>query len=202
VVTLQNGLGNEELLAGIVGKARVMGGLCFIASTRTAPAVVTCYHPGSVTLGEFEGPAKDRTRDLAARFSKAGVECMATDNLMEARWKKLVWNVPFNGLAVARGGITTDLILERHLDEVRALMNEIAAVGRELAFTISDEFIQKQIDVTGPMGAYKPSSLVDHLAGREVEVEAIWGEPLRRAQRAGVTAPKLEALYRELKSGT
>ena len=49
------------------------------------------------------------------------------------------------------------------------------------------------------MGAYQPSSLIDYLAGREVEVEAIWGEPLRRAQAAGVAMPHLEKLYAELK---
>ena len=58
--------------------------------------------------------------------------------------------------------------------------------------------MQKQLDVTPPMGAYQPSSLVDFLAGREVEVEAIWGEPLRRARAAGVDTPRLAALYSRL----
>ena len=56
-----------------------------------------------------------------------------------------------------------------------------------------------QFDVTPPMGAYPPSSLVDFLAGREVEVDAIWGEPLRRAQAAGVAVPRLAALEAELR---
>jgi 2-dehydropantoate 2-reductase len=62
--------------------------------------------------------------------------------------------------------------------------------------------LDKQIEVTRPMGPYKPSSLVDYLAGREVEVEAIWGEPARRARAAGSPLPRLEALYAQLKTLT
>lgn len=201
VVTLQNGLGNEELLAGIVGAERVLGGICFIASTRTGPGEVTCYHPGSITLGEHGRPASERTRVLAAAFAAAGVKCNVVDNLAESRWRKLVWNVPFNGLAIAAGGITTDRILADPplAVEVRALMDEVAAAAARFGHVIPEKFIQGQIDVTRPMGPYQPSSLVDFLAGRAVEIEAIWGEPLRRAQAAGAAMPRLEQLYVRLR---
>ena len=201
VVTLQNGLGNEELLAEIVGARRVLGGLCFIAVTREAPGELVGYHtPGSITLGEFERPAGEAARAIAALFEAAGVTLRVADSLAEARWRKLIWNVPFNGLAIAAGGITTDQILANPLlaREVRALMDEVAGAARHFGHTVPEEFIQGQIDVTPPMGAYKPSSLVDFLAGREVELEAIWGEPLRRAQAAGLTMPRLATLYAEL----
>jgi 2-dehydropantoate 2-reductase len=202
VVTLQNGLGNEEWLAGIVGAERVLGGICFIASTRTGPGEVTCYHPGSITLGEHGRPAAERTRALAATFTAAGVKCSVVDSLAEARWRKLVWNVPFNGLAIAAGGITTDRILADPAlaAEVRALMDEIAVGAARFGHVIPEKFIQGQIDVTRPMGPYQPSSLVDFLAGRAVEVEAIWGEPLRRAQAAGAVMPRLAQLYVRLKA--
>jgi 2-dehydropantoate 2-reductase len=203
VVTLQNGLGNEELVASLVGADRVLGGLCFIAVTRSAPGELTGFHtPGSLTLGEFGRAAQERTRQIAALLVGTGVNCTAVDNLMEARWRKLVWNIPFNGLSIAGGGIPTDKILANPTlaAEVRALMEEIASAARALGYEVSPEFIQSQIDVTPPMGAYKPSSLVDFLAGREVEIEAIWGEPLRRAQAAGIKMPRLAALYATLRS--
>lgn len=205
VVTLQNGLGNEEWVASLVGAERVLGGLCFIAVTRHAPGELTGFHtPGSMTLGEFVGPARERTREIAALFVGAGVKCVAEDNLKEARWRKLVWNIPFNGLAIAAGGLTTDRILADPMlaAEVRALMDEIATAARKFGCEISEQFIQGQIDVTLPMGAYQPSSLVDFLAGREVEFEAIWGEPLRRARTAGVAMPFLAELCTKLKQRT
>jgi 2-dehydropantoate 2-reductase len=202
VVTLQNGLGNEELVAALVGADRVLGGLCFIAVTREGPGeLVGYYTPGAVTLGEFGRPAAARTGALANLFQRGGVNCRAVDRLAEARWRKLVWNVPFNGLAIAAGGITTDKILSDVplAREVRALMEEVAGAARHFGYEVTEAFIQQQIDLTPPMGPYKPSSLVDFLAGREVEVEAIWGEPLRRAQAAGLSMPRLARLYAQLR---
>jgi 2-dehydropantoate 2-reductase len=129
VLTLQNGLGNEEVVASLVGPERVLGGLCFIGVTREAPGeLVGYYTPGAMTLGEFGRPASDRLREVAGLFAQAGVNATAVENLAEARWRKLVWNVPFNGLAIAAGGIATDRILADPglAAEVRALMEEIA----------------------------------------------------------------------------
>lgn len=202
VLTLQNGLGNEELIAGLVGPERVLGGLCYIGVTREAPGEIVGYHtPGRMTLGEFERPAAERVRVIADLFAGIGVAVRVVDNLAEARWQKLIWNVPFNGLAIARGGRTTDRLLAAPAiaAEVRPLMNEVASAARHFGYFVPEEFIQAQIDVTPTMGPYQPSSLVDFLAGREVEVEAIWGEPLRRAQAAGLGMPRLAALHAELR---
>ena len=201
VLTLQNGLGNEEHVAQIVGAERVLGGLCYIGVTREAAGEVTGYYtPGSMTLGEFGRAAGTRLRAAEALFARAGVKTRIVDNLAAARWQKLIWNVPFNGLAIVGGGVATDRILgdPALAIQVRPLMEEIAAAARHFGHEISPAFIQAQIDITPGMGAYRPSSLVDFLAGREVEVEAIWGEPLRRAQAAGLAMPRLAALYRQL----
>jgi 2-dehydropantoate 2-reductase len=201
VLALQNGLGNVEFHAAYAGAERVLGGLAFVCINRVAPGVIEKYIAGSVRLGEFSSPARARTRDLAARFVRAGVDCAAVDSLAEALWRKLVWNVPFNGLAIAVGGVTTDVILARPAWRERAwaLMLEVRAGAAALGLDIPESFLHRQMEVTPPMGAYKPSSLVDFLAGRAVEVEAIWGEPARRARAAGVPLPRLEALYAELK---
>jgi len=200
VLTLQNGLGADEQIAALAGAERVLGGLAFIASTRSAPGEVRCFHAGSITLGEFGRPAAARTRALAARFEAAGVKMRVVDDLMAARWHKLVWNIPFNGLAIAAGGIATDRICADAalVARVHALMREVQRAAARFGFEIADDFLRRQFDVTPPMGAYRPSSLVDFLAGREVELESIWGEPLRRAEAAGVPMPELARLYREI----
>jgi len=202
VVTLQNGLGNEELLASLVGAGRTMGGLCYVGANRTASGEITCKYPGAMVLGELTGPAKERTHAVAALFVPLGVRCTAEDSLGQARWRKLVWNIPFNGLAVAAGGITTDRILGSPplAARVRRLMDEVAGGARALGYEIPEPFIREQIDRTPALGAYPPSTLVDCLAGREMEIEAIWGEPLRRGEAAGVAMPELARLYQELKA--
>jgi 2-dehydropantoate 2-reductase len=79
-------------------------------------------------------------------------------------------------------------------------MKEVQAAAAAMGHMIPDDFLQQQFSVTPPMGAYRPSSLVDFMAGREVEIEAIWGEPLRRAQAAGANVPALAQLYQEVQA--
>ena len=138
VLALQNGLGNVEFHAAYAGAERVLGGLAFVCINRVAPGVIEKYIAGSVRVGEFSGPARARTRDLAARFTRAGVDCAAVDSLAEAQWRKLVWNVPFNGLAIAAGGVTTDVILARPEWRARAwaLMLEVRAGAAALGLEI------------------------------------------------------------------
>jgi 2-dehydropantoate 2-reductase len=202
VFTLQNGLGVDDFLARLFGAERIMGGLAFMAITRTGPGEIRCFHPGMVSVGEFAGPPVRRTHALAELLQAAGIKAFVVENLVEARWRKLVWNIPFNGLSIAEGGVTTDRICAdpRLAGEARTLMLEVQRAAAAQGFAIPDDFVRKQFDVTPPMGPYQPSSLVDFLAGRGVEVETIWGEPLRRARAAGVDVPRLESLYARLRA--
>jgi 2-dehydropantoate 2-reductase len=202
ILTLQNGFGADEALAGLFGAERIIGGLVFMAINRTGPGEVRCFHPGMVSIGEFGRPPLPRTHALAQLLQAAGMKANVVENLVGARWSKLVWNIPFNGLTIAEGGVTTDRICSdpRLAAEARALMLEVQRAAAAFGFRIPDAFVEKQFEVTPPMGAYRPSSLVDFLAGREVEVESIWGEPLRRALAAGVAMPRLESLYSRLRA--
>ncbi len=200
ILTLQNGFGADEALAGLFGADRIIGGLVFMAISRTGPGEVRCFHPGMVSIGEFGRRPQERTDRLAELLRAAGMKTNVVENLVEARWSKLVWNIPFNGLTIAEGGVTTDRICAdpRLAGEARALMLEVQRAAAASGFRIPDAFVEKQFEVTPPMGAYQPSSLVDFLAGREVEVESIWGEPLRRARARGVEMPRLGNLYSRL----
>src|SRR5437016_6540545 len=101
VLTLQNGLGNEEQLARLFSAEQIMGGLCFVCLNRVEPGLIHHLDHGLVVLGEFQRWPEPRTHDLATMFRAAGVPCSVTDNLARAHWEKLVWNIPFNGLGVA-----------------------------------------------------------------------------------------------------
>ena len=163
LLTLQNGLGNEEFLSARWGEERVLGGLCFVCLNRIAPGVIEHYGHGTLSLGEFRRPAVERTHAIGAMFSAAGVETMVVENLVNERWRKLVWNIPFNGLSIATGGLTCDLLLsdEGLNQQVRALMRETIAAAGALGHVIPPSFIDYQIERTLPMGPYKPSSMID-----------------------------------------
>ena len=119
VVTLQNGLGNEETLARLFPPEQILGGLCFVCLNRVEPGVIHHTAHGRVVLGEFQRPPQPRTRQLAALFRQAGIACDLADNLAGTHWEKLVWNVPFNGLGVAgTAGYGAFTSPSRHLSPV------------------------------------------------------------------------------------
>lgn len=196
VLTLQNGLGNCESIAEITGPERVLGGLCFVCINRISPGMVKHSAGGRVSIGEWRPGLPGRAEEVARRFKVAGIPASAVPNLEEAQWEKLIWNIPFNGLSVAEGGVTTDVLLARREteSEIRALMAEIITAARALGLELSDVLIDSNIERTRPMGPYRTSSMIDFVEGREVEVGPIWLEPLRRAKAAGVSMPRLERL--------
>ena len=203
LLTLQNGMGNVENLLRLFGRDRpVVGGLCFTCINRTADGVIESLLPGYVQFGQLGQQLSSEVQIIVHAFSNAGIKVRTSDSLDEALWRKLCWNVPFNGLSIAAGGITTDLILAdpELKNRAHALMLEVQAAARTYGVEIEDAFLDRQFELTEPMGPYKPSSLIDYLDGKPVEVDAIWGEPLRRAQRKGVDVPEMDRIYRELQS--
>lgn len=201
ILTLQNGLGGDELLAKEFPDNRILGGLCFTCLNRVDPGVVENYLLGSVAIGELGGPASRKTKQIGELLNRSGANCRVTDDLKLMQWRKLVWNVPFNGLSIAAGEVSTDVIVsDEGLSRLaRGLMQEIVDIAAALGKEIEPDFIEEQFALTRSMGEYKPSSLVDYQAGRTVEVDAIWGEPLRLGVEAGLDLPKLETLYRLLR---
>ncbi|MGB8167608.1 MAG: 2-dehydropantoate 2-reductase [Chthoniobacteraceae bacterium] len=201
LLTLQNGLGNEGYLAQRWGAERVMGGLCFVCLNRMAPGVIEHFDHGTISIGEFVGGPQPRTMAVTEAFGQAGIEAHSVEKLITERWRKLLWNIPFNGLAIVAGGATVaDVLADDGLRaSARALMGEALDAARRLGHEIPDTFADFQIERSSSMGAYRPSSLIDWELGRAVEVEAIWGEPLRQGRAAGAAMPRLELLYRLLR---
>ncbi len=218
ILTLQNGLGNEEQLARSFKPEQILGGLCFVCLNRLAPGLIQHIAHGKVVIGEFQRPAERRTHDLVSALQLAGVACKATENLARAHWEKLVWNIPFNGLGVAgsagidtvlegrlpagfaardvRDCLTTDRLLDsRRWEElVRELMREVVVSAAALGFDIPAELPEQQIGLTRSMGPYKASTLLDFEQGRPLELQSLFLEPLRQARNAGAKTPRLAAL--------
>ena len=202
LLTLQNGMGNVEFLARQFSENPILAGLCFVCVNRKAPGVVENYLPGRVEIGSMNDRWPGIASSLTAAFTDAGVKCRTTPELDAAIWRKLCWNVPFNGLTIVAGGITTDLILadDELVHRAYLLMAEIQRAAALQGYVISDDFLKGQFEATEKMGAYRPSSLIDYQEKRAVEVEAIFGEPLRRGQQLGLEMPELSRLYTEIRN--
>lgn len=202
VITLQNGLGNCELISRITSADRVLGGLCFVCINRISPGIIHHSAGGRVSIGEWQPGIAHRAQEITRRFKAAHIHATAVDNLNQAQWEKLIWNIPFNGLSVAEGGVTTDVLLGNARSEnlIRNLMTEVVTAARALGIPLDEELIDANIERTRPMGAYRTSSMIDFVEGREIEIGPIWEEPLRRAAAVGVAMPHTTALVQRMRS--
>ena len=197
ILTLQNGLGNEEALADLFGGERIIGGVAFLCSNRGAPGEVHHLGEGRIVLGEYQDVDRERLDRLVAIFTKAGVECRATNDLKRTRWEKLVWNIPFNGLSALLQQPVDRLVAPgpcRHL--ARELMLEVIAAANAQVLTqpISESYAVKMLEYTDTMGAYKPSMQIDREEGRQLEIAAILGAPLEFGRKKGIVMPRVEML--------
>ncbi|MBH3383744.1 putative 2-dehydropantoate 2-reductase [Pseudomonas juntendi] len=204
VVLLQNGLGVEEQLRpALRSDMHLLGGLCFICVNRQGPGVIRHQALGTVNLGYHSGPASDGGTALVSEgtslFQAAGIDSHAMPNLALARWQKLVWNVPYNGLSVLLGASTTALMGNAASRElVLALMAEVVQGAAACGHVLPEGYAQHLFQVTERMPDYWPSMYHDHAHKRPLELQAIYAEPLAQARAAGCRLPRMEMLYQAL----
>lgn len=205
LLTLQNGLGNEEALAELFGPERVIGGVAFLCSNRGAPGEVHHLGAGRIIVGEYQPRDPQRLERLAGLFSAAGVDCRISDDLRRARWEKLVWNIPFNGLcALLEQSVDRLLAVPASRTLVRDLMLEVisAANAQGLTKAIPDSYADSMLQFTDNMGVYKPSMQIDREEGRQLELDAIFRKPLAYGYTHGIMLPRVEMLASLLEQAT
>jgi len=140
-----------------------------------------------------------RLQQIARDFEGTGIPILLESDLLLARWQKLVWNIPFNGLSVVLNARTDELMANsstRILAE--ELMREVVTGAKSSDRLIPDSFLQKMLDYTLKMTPYRTSMKIDYDDRRPLEIAAMFGNPLRFAQERGVTLPKITMLYQQL----
>lgn len=204
VLNMQNGLGIEADVARAVPGRTILGGLAFLCSNKLGPGHVKHLDYGDVRLAEYRadgGPAgiTPAVDAVAADFRAAGIGVDLEPDLETARWKKLVWNVPYNGLCVVRNG-TTDVVMADAPTRERAerIMREVSTIAGAVGHPIPEGFVDTMLAFTARMAPYDPSMKLDYESGRPLEIEALYARPLRAARDAGVSCPLIEELYEQL----
>jgi 2-dehydropantoate 2-reductase len=179
-LSLQNGLGNEDLLADRLD-CPVLAGTCTYGAMSTDPGRVTCTGVGEVVLGPREGGESDTADRVGAAFEQAGVETTVAADMPRRAWEKLAVNAGINGVtALAR--IENGAVLDEPAGEVAATAaRETARAAREAGVDLSDEAAVAAVRRVAEATAANTSSMhQDVLAERRTEVDAINGAVAER----------------------
>jgi 2-dehydropantoate 2-reductase len=200
VVLIQNGIGLEEDLQKQFPNVALAAGLAFICSAKTEPGRVNhqCY--GHINFGNFSCKEEGKMQQLVDEFNHAGIKAGLVE-YQEARWKKAVWNMPFNGMTVALH-TQTDLLLKNPATRqlIREQMMEVVGAAQHLGVKNLDEsFVDLMIQMTDEMTPYSPSMRLDYDFHRPLEIHYIYSRPIEIAREAGFPMPKLEMLEAELR---
>ena len=195
VLLIENGIGVEAQVQAMFPQALLAAGLAFICTAKTGPGVVHHQDLGKLTIAPYTPGAEQRTAEVIRDLTEAGVKAVTAEYL-EARWKKQVWNMPFNGMTVALNTSTDALMANPSTAAlIRAQMLEVIAAARALGVkNIDENFADLMLEMTAGMKPYAPSMKLDHDFGRPMEISAIYTEALRQAREAGCPMPRLEML--------
>lgn len=203
VVTLQNGMGNVERIGQTVVPERVFLGLCFVCCMVEKPGCINHLEGGDIQFAPLQ-PTPDGLKgaqELAALFADARIRTSAFLQTEQILWSKLTWNIPFNGLCLAHGGINVVELfaLPGQRERARGIIDEVCRTAEKRGYPLPEGLADYQMERTEHMGPFVPSSAVDYNLHRPVEYEAIWGEPLKRAREAQAAVPLWEGLCRDIR---
>ena len=206
VLLLQNGLGVEDELRPLLDDSlHLLGGLCVICVHRAAPGMVVHQSQGMVNLGYHSGPALQPSarqaiaEEGAALFRHAGLDSSAVESLPQARWQKLVWNVPYNGLSVLLNAGTSALMANEDSRElIGELMQEVVAAAAACGHPLPEGAAERLLKFTDRMPDYLPSMYHDFAEQRPMELQAIYAAPIAAAEAAGCAVPRMRMLLQAL----
>jgi 2-dehydropantoate 2-reductase len=200
-LTLQNGIGNVEALAAVLGRDRVIAGTTYNSAARLAPGRVLHSNIGATTIGELDGGASERVSTIAALFRRAGLPIAVSDNVIGHIWMKFVLNVAINPVSAITGLRPGEIarteparrLLERVLDEALMVVaaKGIALPDRDPRAAVLDHAFER----------YNRPSMLQHIEqGHRTEIDALNGALLEEAHRLGIACPINEAIVLIVKS--
>lgn len=202
VILIQNGLGLEEDLQKDFPDLHIAGGLAFICSNKVGDGHISHLDYGKLNIGMYGNAQPSSLSQVYKDFSEAGIETEIVE-LEEARWKKLVWNVPYNGLTVVLDTTTDKLMTHDKTEQlIRDVMLEVIRAANQIGcnrFNIPESFANSMLEMTKRMTPYSPSMKLDYDFRRPLEIEYIYSRPVVMARKCGFEMAKVEMLEQQLR---
>ncbi|MDW7775741.1 MAG: ketopantoate reductase family protein [Methanosarcinales archaeon] len=207
VISMQNGLGNVETLAGIVGRDRMVGGMAIFGAVMTGPGSVEVTVIASETLlGELDRPPAPRVEAAARMLDDAGIPTLVSDNIMRDIWHKALYNIALNPLSalfqVPYGRIADNPHTRWLIGQMITEAFEVArAEGIDLGLASPQEFLQILWErKLPPTREHRSSMLQDIVRGRRTEIDYINGAVVRLGEEHGIGTPYNSAVLRMVKA--
>lgn len=200
VILIQNGLGVEEDLQTVFPNLLIAGGLAFICARKNEHGYIEHLDEGRLNIGAYSnGISKLTLLDIASDFEDAKIEVDVVD-LNQARWEKLLWNIPFNGMSVVMNASTDELLKDKNTKMlIYDIMQEVILAANHCGAKLMPQQAERNIASTLDMIPYSPSMKLDFEHKRAMETLYIYTKPITTAILAGVEMPRVSMLEKQLR---
>jgi 2-dehydropantoate 2-reductase len=201
VVSLQNGVDNEETLDRVLGAGHAVGGVAYVFATIESPGVIAHRLGGRVVFGELDGRASPRLERLRAAFAAASVPADLVTDIRRALWEKYLMISAQAGMTgITRAPIGAIRAVPESWRMYRLIVEELAAIARASGVPLGPETVESVMTTAAGLAPEALSSLHhDLVQGRRLELEALHGHAIRLGQHLGVPTPTVLAVYAALK---
>ncbi|MEK5425773.1 ketopantoate reductase family protein [Cytobacillus sp. FSL R7-0680] len=201
IVTMQNGVDNEEILARSLTNNKIFSCATYVQASITEPGCVKESGSHQLLIGALQKEDSNQARKMVDLFQRAGISAKFTEEILNHKWKKLLWNITFNPLSAITKA-TIGEILESV--ELSALAKNVAAEAVSVAARQGYPFDkEKVIQSIFKKAAYakdhQTSMLQDRLNGKAMEYESMCGYVLKLAHETKIEVPTIMSLYSILK---
>jgi len=200
VISVQNGIENEEILARHLGKNRVLGATAFVGVYVKEPGTIVHEAAGLLEIGELSGEVSDRVKQIVEELKSCGIEARVSKDINYTLWKKLVWNAAFNPYSVITKATVGELLEFKGTREVlEKLMEECFKVAEAYGVKLKPSLIEKYLKSSPDLKNYKTSMLLDFERGKPLEIDGITGALIKKAERKGIPVPYNKCVYSTVK---
>ncbi len=211
VVSFQNGIENEEIIAAKVGQEHVIGANVYVTSRLTSPGVIDQFGYNAVVIGEFSKIKTKRILELKTILDTAGILCNISEDISADLWNKLVWNASFNPVSVITQKTVDKMMADPGILELlKNIMEEVKRTAIAHGINIRTDTVEFNLnrskgiirinaaesqDFTG----FKTSMLQDFERGKPLELEELVGVVVRKAKEKNVSVTNIERVYNQIK---
>lgn len=203
LLTLQNGVTIEDQILARIAKENVVGGVAFIYSKIAESGVIDHYKRGTITIGELDGKESPRLNTIGDLFKAAGVPCLISSNIRQAKWEKMCWNCVFNPLTVMINDcVAKALDLPEMLNIIPSVVREVMAVAAANGVPLAADMPEKVVQWSQQLRDIHTSMYDDWKAGRPTEIEYLNGYIARKGRDLGIPTPLNEAFTALVKAIT
>jgi 2-dehydropantoate 2-reductase len=201
IVTLQNGVESDEVVAGRFGWTHVVPAAVYVGATIDEPGVVVHEAPARISLGARPGFDAARLEAVREVLASTGQRIQISGDIQHERWRKLMWNASFNTVSAITMRSPSDLLaLAETRALLRRLMQEVVNVARALGIGLVDADVDDHISWTERAPGMRTSTMVDRSKGRTMEADALIGVIVRRGRECNVPTPASDAMYALMKA--